>query len=375
MILSFWSTLLFTSGIQCILLIFFLGFKSADNHRAKKLLIALLSLVLLVNLSSLISANYWYREIPHVAGFARGMVLLFGPLIYLYSLSITDSNFRFRWKQLVHFIPYFVSVIFVRIQMYGVDPDLYIEAVDALMAGTMPMNGVVSLWFVSYFVQLFVYVLLIRRQLNKRADHSTNRFQVEFVHRKKWINRLSLMLSLLGILFLALSVYCLVTSTNSAKGNFLYTLILAVGTHIIAYQTILEKEILFPEFKKKYASNALNDEVRMRLIEQFRALLEEEKVFTDPDIKLGVIASRVGVHPTLVSRFINSEYNQSFNDLIHVHRIEEFKRRLKDPNYLGYSIFGIAQDVGYNSKSTFNTAFKRLNGQTPSTYLKEIREE
>ena len=134
MILSFWSTVLFTSGIQCVLLIAFLGFKPAYNRRAKTLLIGLLSLVLLINLSSLITANYWYKEMPEISGFARGMVLLLGPLLYLYSRSITVPDFRFRWSHILHFVPYFIAVVFIRIQMHGVDPDFYIMAVDALMS-------------------------------------------------------------------------------------------------------------------------------------------------------------------------------------------------------------------------------------------------
>ena len=312
---------------------------------------------------------------PEISGFARGMVLLLGPLLYLYSRSITVPDFRFRWSHILHFVPYFIAVVFIRIQMHGVDPDFYIMAVDALMSGEVQMNAVATLWFISYFVQLFIYVGLIRYQLKKQSQQQTEQLQLELGSRQKWVNRLSVILAVLGILFLGISIYCLVAKSYSANGNFLYTLILAIAVYVIAYQTILEKEILFPGFSKKYGNNTLTKDLRTRLESQFRQLFEKDKIFTEPDIRLATVATKLGTNPTLVSRFINSEYDQSFNELIHFYRIEEFKRRLVDPRFKDYSILGIAEDVGYNSKSTFNTAFKKLNGMTPTEYLKMIEKK
>ena len=62
--------------------------------------------------------------------------------------------------------------------------------------------------------------------------------------------------------------------------------------------------------------------------------------------------------------------NRSFNDLVHYYRINAFKERVVDLEYSKFSIIGLAYDIGYNSKSAFNTAFKKQTGLTPSQYLK-----
>ena len=77
----------------------------------------------------------------------------------------------------------------------------------------------------------------------------------------------------------------------------------------------------------------------------------------------------------MLSQVINEQLNKNFSELMNCYRIGEFKTRLADPKYGHHSIMGIAYEVGYNSKSSFNEAFKKLNGVTPSAYLKlEIRD-
>ncbi|MEM9052591.1 MAG: AraC family transcriptional regulator [Bacteroidota bacterium] len=372
MILSFWSTTLVVSTIQCLLLLLFLAFSKAQNSTAKSLLVALLSLVLMVNISSLITANYWYRIIPEISGFARGMVLLFGPLIYLYALSITKADFRIRPKHLGHFVPYVLAIAIIRIQLSDTDTEIYLLAVDALMNGEVEMGLLNTLWFVAYSLQLMVYVGLIRFQ-KSTSQKDEGKLQINLELRKNWINRLSLILTLLAAVFVSISIYCFVTLSYSAQGNFLYTLVLGIGVYIIAYQTILEKETLFPAFKKKYGKNALSNEVKDSLQIRFGELFENEKLYTHPDVSLAMIATKLETNPTQVSRLVNSSFGKSFSEIVHEHRIAEFKRRLNDPKYQNYSIIGIAEDVGYNSKSTFNTAFKKITGTTPTEYLKTNR--
>ena len=73
-----------------------------------------------------------------------------------------------------------------------------------------------------------------------------------------------------------------------------------------------------------------------------------------------------------LSQLINEELGQNFFDYINSFRIQEFERRLVDPRNAHVSILGIAMDVGFNSKSSFNTAFRKFKGMTPSEYRKNL---
>jgi AraC-like DNA-binding protein len=72
----------------------------------------------------------------------------------------------------------------------------------------------------------------------------------------------------------------------------------------------------------------------------------------------------------LLSKVINSTYGQNFNDYINRFRVDEAVKLMNDPAYKNFNILVVAYDAGFNSKSTFNRAFKKVTGVTPKDYLK-----
>ncbi len=123
--------------------------------------------------------------------------------------------------------------------------------------------------------------------------------------------------------------------------------------------------------KIKYSTSSINDERMDEAAETLRALMEEEKVFLDPDLTLKKLAQRLGIHYNHLSRIINEKHEESFNNFINRHRIDEAKRRLSDPAFREKNILEIMLETGFYSKSTFNTAFKKFTGQSPSEFRKK----
>jgi AraC-like DNA-binding protein len=105
-----------------------------------------------------------------------------------------------------------------------------------------------------------------------------------------------------------------------------------------------------------------------RYINKLKALMNENKLFTNPDLKLALLSREVGLTPHQLSKLINEKFAKSFNDYVNEHRVNEFILRVNDSKYQSFTIYGIALDVGFNSKSSFNTAFKKITGKTPSDY-------
>jgi AraC-like DNA-binding protein len=95
-----------------------------------------------------------------------------------------------------------------------------------------------------------------------------------------------------------------------------------------------------------------------------------EKPFLDPQFSLPVLARRLGISTHHLSQILNEEIGQNFFDFLASYRIEEAKKILSDEEYSYIKIEEIAQMVGYNSKSAFNTAFKKIAGSTPSEFKK-----
>jgi len=111
-----------------------------------------------------------------------------------------------------------------------------------------------------------------------------------------------------------------------------------------------------------------NNEIDKALIDKLVKAFKEDKVYLDPKLSLEKLAKKVGSNRTYVSKSINAYFKIPFTELINQYRIDEACVLLSSKEYANYSIEGIAQTVGYHNVSSFNAAFKRLTGTTPSKF-------
>lgn len=102
-------------------------------------------------------------------------------------------------------------------------------------------------------------------------------------------------------------------------------------------------------------------------------LMEEEKPYLDPDMSVIKMAKKMEVSKEHISQVVNRHFYMNFNQFLNKYRIEEAKKRLRDPAENRFVVLKIAYDVGFNSKSTFNTAFKKLTGMSPSRYREKYQ--
>ena len=126
--------------------------------------------------------------------------------------------------------------------------------------------------------------------------------------------------------------------------------------------------------KDKYDKSALTDIHKQELFDELILLLEEEKYYLEKEINLTKISKLLETNNLYLSQVINQKTNFNFNNLINFYRINEARKLLADSKYLYYSIEGIAMEIGFKSKSTFNSAFKKFTGVTPSFFRKKALE-
>jgi len=117
---------------------------------------------------------------------------------------------------------------------------------------------------------------------------------------------------------------------------------------------------------EKYARSPLDDAIRERIAKKLRHALEVNQLFKQSNLKLRDLCDHIKESTHYVSQVINQSMETSFYELINQYRIEAAKKILLN-NTKG-NVIDIAMDVGFNSKSTFNLAFKRLTGHTPKEY-------
>ena len=102
-------------------------------------------------------------------------------------------------------------------------------------------------------------------------------------------------------------------------------------------------------------------------------VINEEKIFVNPELTLAELAQTLDVHPHNLSQVINTYEEKSFYDYINLKRIEEFKRIVALPENRKFTLLALAHDCGFNSKTSFNRNFKNLTGLSPSDYLKQTQ--
>ncbi len=147
-------------------------------------------------------------------------------------------------------------------------------------------------------------------------------------------------------------------------GGFLLVLI----TGLALYRRYLDKQWELKRKKLRYSSSALSEEKAREINQKLIATLNREKWYLEPDINLHKLSDIIGVKPNYLSQVINQFHGQNFYEFINSYRIEEAKRLLVETTL---KIEAVAYDSGFNSLSTFHTAFKKNVGMPPSKYRKK----
>jgi AraC-like DNA-binding protein len=99
------------------------------------------------------------------------------------------------------------------------------------------------------------------------------------------------------------------------------------------------------------------------------------KPYLNPDLNLEMLAANVDVSAGYLSQIINKKEKVNFYDFVNRYRVEEAKNIIRNPKFRHYSLLAIGQEAGFNSKTTFNAAFKRYAGATPSQFKNEMERQ
>jgi AraC-like DNA-binding protein len=132
----------------------------------------------------------------------------------------------------------------------------------------------------------------------------------------------------------------------------------------------LQSNNLQAEQPKKYAASTLTEEMRAKYLKLLLELMEKEKPYLDPDITIEGLAAALSLPAKTLSQVINESLNQSFFDFINSYRIADARKLLSNKEDKKITVLEVMYKVGFNSKSSFNTAFKKMTNMTPTDFKK-----
>lgn len=256
----------------------------------------------------------------------------------------TSSFSKFYLKDLLFFIPY---IVFISFQFIG---DLFSFEDSGVLLQTV--NGIINAVLLAYLV------IIIRKVFKK----------------EKWILYFIVPYSILFLID-RLS-YQITGSYDTIPFLESYGVIglSAFLFYIILFKLVISPKTVLPKSEiTRYKTSNLNtsnvEDYKKVLIK----LMEDEKIFKNSSITVHNVANRIGIPRQHLSEILNVHLKTSFQDFINQYRIEEFVMCLKKPKYNNYTILGIANEVGFKSKSSFNTTFKKVKGVTPSQFKKQLK--
>lgn len=159
--------------------------------------------------------------------------------------------------------------------------------------------------------------------------------------------------------------------------GFLLLLALAGTFILVKYIKKLQKEgsrlIELPQKMEKYRGAKVPETQSALIINELKRCMEEKKPYLNAELKLADLASEINYPLHEISQVLNQDLNQSFSDFVNKYRVEEVKKRMEDKAYAKFTFIAIAQQCGFNSKTSFYRIFKNETGKTPADYVRDIK--
>lgn len=178
------------------------------------------------------------------------------------------------------------------------------------------------------------------------------------------------------VMLIAIALWLLLTILLVFESDDLYYtlyLLTSATIYFLGYAGIYKIGIERERLAIRDASYSVKEVVSKKNEEntnEFKALVERKQLYLDTDLSLEKVSKKLEMSKSHLSRTINKELGESFSDYINKLRVEEAKKHLNNPEFFKYTILAIGLESGFNSKSTFNKAFKKFTGKTPSQYKK-----
>lgn len=314
-----------------------------------------------------VAASQLYLEYPMLSGLFSGSPLVHGPFCWLYTVFILRPTTKWNWKHLLHFAPLLAYYIHGGLTFFSASNAEKIALMRGIEIGEIP--AYIYSWGIVKALHGLVYMLLVLKLLNQHEQESKNHFSNPDRLRIKWLKVLTL--SLLGIFSLAVINNVLV-HLYGVNMEFVLALcsallILSGGFFAMKQPALFKPEKPKQKFQETPIDTSL-DELKQR-VEHY---MQTEKPFLNPDFSLQDFSDGLGLPSKELSRVLNQGFGINFFAFVNQHRVNEVVTRLKDSENDKLTLLGIAYDCGFNSKTTFNTSFKKQTGQTPSEFKKSL---
>lgn len=358
------------ASIICITLFTLFGAFSlvnkSGNPRANRILGIFFLLWSFDFLDGIFLINGYYYDHPDFALWGDSIVFLYGPLLYLYTCEITRVKLKVNFKIFLHFLPFVLFLCSIALLFHRLPSDSKSGILREMLSNYTPIQAAPMI--VIAYAHIITYILLSKRQVNKTTIDLNNFYSN---HDISWLN------SLLNafLIILSLSIFTDIFHFFYPDSYLNIALPITIFTMGVVIAGIMIKAMSRPvpwqhplENEKSRVSD-LTDSESQKIVELIYEVFDKEKPFLDPEFNLDDLSNRLSFNRRKVSQVINTRLKRNFFDLVNGYRIDTAKEiftKNEDPNL---TVLEVMFDVGFSSKSSFNTQFKKRTGLTPTEFM------
>jgi AraC-like DNA-binding protein len=368
-------------SIAIFLLTFVLGKK--NKLPADKFLVAYL-------LFFIVSQIYFFAESTGMFQFSslmilgRGFFLLGAPLFFYYVYTLTQKqpiSLRLYIFTLLPYASYIIVFIYYYLQVFG-KGDVTIEN------GLLYIDGKTSLIW-TFFIVLFIltdpfyllwFYILLRSYRKRVLDSLSSTEQVNL----NWLNILFYIWAASAFVLVPFAFLSIGHSLISPAFLGSLTQLANVAFIFIAGYYGFKQTTVFSEkpntpfaddtiAENKYQRSGLTKEQAAIYREQLIALMTDKKLYLNSELNSAELAREAGISVNYLSQVLNQELHQNFFDFVNSHRVIAVQEKMRDPRFQHLTLLAIALESGFNSKTSFNTVFKKFTNQTPSQYYRALK--
>ncbi|KFF24291.1 helix-turn-helix domain-containing protein [Chryseobacterium vrystaatense] len=290
------------------------------------------------------------------------MIQFLTPVMFYFSvLFYTNPTFKFKisdFKYLILPVIFWVNILLQRFGGFKDNTVFNVLFIGLILFQALFYTGL------SYFT--------IRKHKKRIQQFSANTEGINL----NWLEYITIIIFIINIAYV---VYNL--SYDSKALNFFINGAFLVVIYFVGYYSLKQKEIYPLEEKQReelisidedpeteeIKKKLISDEEVIKIKKQLEDIMDKQKPYLDSELNLIRLSELLSISTHHLSYVINTGFKKNFFQYVNEYRIEFAKKLLKDV-HSKLSILGIAYESGFNSKTSFNTTFKKLTNQTPSEY-------
>lgn len=375
------SVFIFIGVFQGLILSFFFILKSSSNIKANRYQGFLILALTLSILEQLLNQTGYITKILVITNSTESLNLTIGPLLYLFvKRSLDQSDSIKDWRHFILAFLYLCYLTFDLIQpnevkynsyIYSFHPDWPLLDVKTKISND-PL-GLKNYLNAVTGIQLIIYTSLAMRLLVKKGRLLGESIFKTSDEVLRSLRNMVFHLSIVILIFIVVKLCFQGDLGDYYIDSYVSFFLLLTTFRVMNDSTYFEGTTSFMDISiGKYRKSSLTEAGKLKILDNIILELEANRYFSDNLASLSELAKKIGESPHHVSQVINEKLNQSFFELLASYRVEEAKRIFSDDKKNKLTVEEISEMVGYNSKTAFNNAFKKLSGKTPSEFRKSI---